>query len=212
LLVISLDLDGTLFPNNLDDKLWFELIPRKIALSRHISIEDAKHYAINEYNSIGFTDPRWYIPEYWLDRFNLSIDIDTLLSEVNYKDYIYKDILALKDLDCKIVISSSNARSMLKHKVNAISSFSINIYRTFSVVTDLNITSKNIIFYKHVKEELGLEPYNIIHIGDNILYDLLNARASGLRSLLIDRSNNLKHPDVIHSLYDLKYIRPNSKI
>ncbi len=204
MLVISLDLDGTLFPNNLDDKLWFELIPREISLSKNIS--NAKEYVINEYESIGSTDPRWYIPEYWLKRFDINIDIDTLLSEMSYNDYLYDDISFLKDLDYKIVISSNNARSMLKHKVNALLSLGINIYKVFSAVTDLNITGKNIIFYRYIKRELDIEPYEIMHIGDNILYDLLNARASGLRSILIDRSKSLKYHDIIYSLYDLKDI------
>lgn len=204
--ILSFDLDGTLFANNIDDRLWFDLIPKALADEKGISIEEARDYVSKEYDLIGFNDVRWYIPEYWLDRFNLSIDIDSLLDEMDYARYIYDDVITLKELayGYKIVIASNNARSMLDRKVKAISSLGIDIHASFSVVSDLNMTGKNRAFYEYMCNKLEVKPYEIMHVGDNMIYDLLHARASGLRSMLIDRSNMLHGYDVIHSLYDLK--------
>ena len=79
----------------------------------------------------------------------------------------------------------------------------IKIDATFSVVSDLNITSKNRRFYQYICNTLDIEACDIMHIGDNIIYDLIHARASGLRSVLIDRRDRMEHDDVIHSLEEL---------
>lgn len=206
--ILSFDLDGTLFPNNIDDRLWFELIPEELAKAKKISIKEAKEFVTKEYDLIGLDDPRWYIPEYWLDRFKLDIDINDLLERMNYRKYLYPDVIYLKKLDRRIVIASNNARSMLNKKVDAIEELGVYIDSSFSVVSDINLTGKNRRFYNYVCSKLGIEPYEIIHIGDNIVYDLIHARASGLRSVLIDRRDVMKDNNVIHTLYELdKYIQ-----
>jgi putative hydrolase of the HAD superfamily len=206
--ILSFDLDGTLFPNSIDDRLWFELIPEELANARNISIEKAKEYATREYDIIGPNDPRWYIPEYWIDRFGLDIDINYLLDRMEYSNYIYDDVIYLKELSNRfdIIIASNNARSMLNKKVRAINRLGIKIKASFSVVSDLNLTGKNTKFYKYICNSLGIKADEVMHIGDNIIYDLLHARASGLLSILIDRDNLMQHVDVIHSLYELKEV------
>lgn len=200
---LSFDLDGTLFPNNIDDKLWFELIPEELAKVKKICIDEARRYVIEEYDLIGVNDPRWYIPEYWLDRFQLDIDIKVLLDKMDYHKHLYSDIIHIKKFQFRIIIASNNARSMLNAKIKAIEDLGVRIDASFSVVSDLNMTGKNRKFYQHICNTLDTEPYKIMHVGDNIIYDLIHARASGLRSILIDRSNSIEHIDVIHSLKEL---------
>ncbi|RMF29145.1 MAG: HAD family hydrolase, partial [Candidatus Nitrosothermus koennekii] len=105
-----------------------------------------------------------------------------------------------------IIIASNNARSMLDKKVRAINRLGIKIKASYSVVSDLNLTGKNTKFYKYICNSLGVEADEVMHIGDNIVYDLLHARVSGLLSILIDRDNLMQHIDVIHSLYELEEI------
>jgi putative hydrolase of the HAD superfamily len=200
---LSFDLDSTLFPNNIDDRLWFELIPEELAKRKKISIEKARKYAVKEYDLIGINAPRWYIPEYWLDRFQLDIDIKDLLDKMDYYKHLCSDVSSIKEHRLRIVIASNNARSMLDAKVHAIKKLGIKIDATFSVVSDLNITSKNRRFYQYICNTLDIEACDIMHIGDNIIYDLIHARASGLRSVLIDRRDRMEHDDVIHSLEEL---------
>ncbi len=204
---LSFDLDGTLFPNRIDDRLWFELIPEELAEAREINIDEAREYAIKEYALIGMHDPRWYIPEYWLDRFKLDIDIKDLLDKMDYHKHLYPDVRYIK-VDSRIIIASNNARSMLDAKINAIEELGIKIDASFSVVSDLNITGKNRRFYQYICDVLEMRPYQIMHVGDNIIHDLIHARASGLRSILIDRSNTMIGYDTIHSLDELyRFIR-----
>ncbi|MEM2856164.1 MAG: HAD hydrolase-like protein [Candidatus Nitrosocaldaceae archaeon] len=207
--ILSLDLDGTIFPNNIDDKLWFELIPREISKAKGISIDAAISFAKTEYNRLTPYDPRWYIPEYWLERFMLNIDLNSLLNEMEYDKYIYQDLNSI-NYGLKVIVSTTNARSVLYKKLDAIKKI-IPIDASFSVVSDLNIVNKNRRFYEHICNVLNVKPYEIMHIGDNIIYDLLYARSCGLRSILIDRGKSMEGYDVIHTFDKLaEYIRNNS--
>ncbi len=59
--------------------------------------------------------------------------------------------------------------------------------------------------YLVVCDALGVPPDQVLHIGDRYDYDVLGARAAGLRALHIDRDDNgpLDEPDRITSLREL---------
>jgi len=203
--VISFDLDGTLFKKGLDDEFWLRLIPEAIAEQRSISIEEAKEYAIKEYDAIGSDDIRWYMPEYWLERFNINTSIEHMLNRLDYSSALYDDVYALKELSrYRIVISTCNPEVMAKRKVKLLREKDIKIESVFSSISYGILKSSE--FYMHVITSLGVDAKSILHIGDNLNQDFIIPSSIGMNSLLIDREDKAYDhykEYVIASLYDL---------
>ncbi len=203
--VISFDLDGTLFKKGLDDEFWLRLIPEAIAEQRNISIEEAKEYAIKEYDAIGSDDIRWYMPEYWLERFNIDTRIEYMLNRLDYSSALYDDVYALKELSrYRIVIATCNPEVMAKRKVKLLREKDIKIDSVFSSISYGILKSSE--FYTHVITSLGVDAKSILHIGDNLHQDFIIPSSIGMNSLLIDREDKAYDhykEYVIASLYDL---------
>lgn len=104
--VISFDLDGTLIRKGLDDVFWHKLIHELFAERNKISFKEAQKFLLEEYDRIGSEDPRWYVPEYWFERFGLEANISDILSRVKYAEGVYDDVRLIGDLhnDYTIVI------------------------------------------------------------------------------------------------------------
>ena len=206
--VLSLDLDGTLIRKGLDDIFWNELVPELFAESRKISFEDAQKLILDAYGSIGPTDPRWYIPEYWFQRFGLSADIREVLKKVNYAEGVCDDLYLLGDF-CKnysVVISTNNPRKILEHKLGVLKDVRHFVTKTFSSVSDFENIVKSKEFYVGVCREMAIKPEQMLHIGDDPTNDVEIPRSVGVNALLIDRERKKEGENIIHSLLELKHI------
>ncbi len=187
--VVSFDLDGTIFKKGLDDIFWNRLVPELIAREKNMSIDDAVAYVLKEYDSIGPNDIRWYIPEYWFDRFGLTHTLlDNLLDTMEgyYTDGIYDDVDLLADIRHKVIITTCNPPAMARRKLSIIiKRTNANIHRLFSSIS--YNTVKNSWFYSRICRELNVEAENVLHIGDDPIQDLEIPRSIGMQALLMDR-------------------------
>ena len=204
--VLSFDLDGTLIRKGFDDIFWNELIPELFAEKNRISFEQAQKFIIDEYDSIGPHDPRWYIPEYWVERFGLAVNIQEVLSKVRYSEGIYDDVYMLSDFSkkYKVVISTNNARIILEHKLQVLKNVRQFISNTFSSVSDFNNIVKSKEFYANVCRKIDIKPEQMLHIGDDPKHDLIIPKSIGVNAVLIDREQKNNRENVIHSLAELK--------
>ncbi|MFN4335965.1 MAG: HAD family hydrolase [Candidatus Nitrosocaldus sp.] len=210
--VVSFDLDGTIFKKGLDDIFWNRLVPELIARGKNMSIDDAVAYALKEYDSIGPNDIRWYIPEYWFDRFGLTHTLlDNLLDtmEEYYTNGIYDDVYLLADIKrYRVIITTCNPPAMARRKLSIIiKKTNASIYRLFSSIS--YNTVKNSWFYSRICRELNVEAENVLHVGDDVIQDLEIPRSIGMQALLMDReckrinsSHTLDH-NVICSIREL---------
>ncbi|MEM1547102.1 MAG: HAD family hydrolase, partial [Candidatus Methanomethylicia archaeon] len=89
--IISFDLDGTLVKKDFVDYFWLELIPELYSIKNGIELKKAKEYVFNEYDKIGKEDIRWYLPNYWLNYFNLEVDSRRLLRKISNRIEYYQD-------------------------------------------------------------------------------------------------------------------------
>lgn len=178
-----------------------------LAEKRNIPFEQAQKFVIEEYDKMGQNDARWYIPDYWFDLFGLSTSIHTILSSIDYAGGLYKDIDVIEELakSYKIVISTNNPASILKHKLQVLQWDHI-ILQTFSSISDFNNIVKNRYFYTQVCEKLEVGPEQMLHVGDHPIYDVHEPKAAGINAIRIDRSGESGD---IHSLYDLWEILEN---
>jgi putative hydrolase of the HAD superfamily len=206
--VISFDLDGTLIRKGYDDIFWNELIPQHFAESKKISFEDAQKFILDAYNSIGPSDPRWYIPEYWFERFGLTANIREVLKKVNYAEGVYDDLHMLSDFSRNhtVIISTNNPRTILEHKLEALNHAKHFLRKTFSSVSDFDNIVKSKEFYLCICREMAVKPEEMLHIGDDLTNDVEVPLSVGVNALLIDRERNDDGKHVIHSLAELKRV------
>jgi putative hydrolase of the HAD superfamily len=203
--VVSFDLDGTLIRKGFDDTFWNQLIPEIYARNKSIGFEEAQRFILEEYARVGPDDARWYIPEYWFERFGIDADIHDVLNKVRYHEGIYDDVKLLSDLskNYRIVISTNNPRTILEHKLRLLGHVNKSIYDTFSAVSDFNNIVKSREFYSAICWKMRIEPEEMLHIGDDPKHDLEVPASIGIRTVLIDRENNVEGRDIIHSLEEL---------
>lgn len=172
-----------------------------------MSFNEAQRFVLKEYKKIGQDDARWYIPEYWFDLYDLDTSVDTVLDSVDYASGVYEDINIIQEFaeTYTIIISTNNPRSILEHKLKGLK-FINHITHTFSSISDFGNIVKNRQFYTNVCSKLGIKPQQMLHVGDNHFYDVLEPCTAGINALLIDRDGE---NSTMHSLHDLRLILKN---
>jgi putative hydrolase of the HAD superfamily len=189
--VVSFDLDGTIFKKGLDDIFWNRLIPELVAREKGISMDEAVRYVINEYDSIGPNDIRWYIPEYWFCRFGLTYTmLDHLLNimeEQYYANGMYDDVPLLAEIGkrYRLIISTCNPPAMAKKKLSIIKRSNVSVDALFSSISYNMVKSKE--FYSIICKEMNVSAESILHVGDDVVQDLKVPRSIGMQAILMDR-------------------------
>lgn len=205
--IISFDLDGTLVKKDFVDYFWLELIPKLYSNKNKIELEKAKEYVFNEYEKIGKEDIRWYLPNYWLNYFNLEADSRELLKKINNRIECYSDALDfLKNVSKKytLIISSNAAREFIEVELKVLGEEYFK--HIFSCVSDFNIPRKNIEFYKLIYKKLKIKPFEMIHIGDDYEVDYQIPTRIGINAFYLDRKYEKSGEHIIHSLNDLLHL------
>ena len=200
---ISFDLDGTVTHNIYPDLVWLEGLPKIYAKEKKISLNDAKKILMEEYDKIGDNKVEWYDIEYWFNRFNLKYKWKKLLDDYKNKINLYPEVeQVIINLSKKVdLIISSNAKKefidiqLKKTKLKKYFSY------VFSSTSDFHRVKKVTEFYKMVCDYLKIEPYEIIHVGDHIVFDYKIPLKIGIKSFLIDRKKIQKGDYIV---YDLK--------
>ncbi len=187
--VISFDLTGTLVSNDYVDYFWLELIPKLYAEKHGVSLDEAKRIVYSSYDEIGSGDIRWYIPQYWLERFGLGLSAKDAISMVKDKVYVYDDVLdTLNRLACRydLVVSSNLSKEFIDVVLDVLGFKGFKA--VFSCVSDLSLTIKSPDFYRFIAERLGVLTCEVLHVGDDPERDYENPVKAGMRALLIARS------------------------
>lgn len=203
---ISFDLDGTLVDRAFVDHIWFEGIPWLYARKHGVSFEKAKTIITNEYEKIGPGRLEWYDIKYWLKHFSLGRGWRGLFDKYVDKLSTFKEVHeVLRDLrkDYKLIVASTAAREFLKFTLTK-TGLKEYFYYTFSSVSDFRKTQKDEQFYREMLHRLRLRARQVLHIGDDIIFDFFVPRGLGMKAFLLDR-DRIKHGKyVIHDLTSLR--------
>jgi putative hydrolase of the HAD superfamily len=202
--VISFDFDGTLVSHAFIDAFWNEEMPKAYAQEKGVDLEVAKAYMFAEYDRIGNLDLRWYLPSFWLKYFKLKITAEELLTRTRFKLRIYPDVHeALESLRKRfvLIIVSSAAREFIEFGIRKIGNF---FHSVFSSVSDYGIIRKSADFYLIVCDKLGIKPFEMIHVGDDSVYDFYIPRRLGIKAFLIRRGKTAIGKFIIENLKELK--------
>jgi putative hydrolase of the HAD superfamily len=205
--VVSFDVDGTLVLPDFNDFIWFEVLPQLYAEKKSLNIKKAKDEVFKEYNRIGADDCRWYSLDFWLDYFRLDLDQNSLLDKYADKVTLYPDVLpSLGKLSLRydLVVGSGMPDDFIEIKMRKdnIKRF---FKRMFSSISKFGLVKKDGGFYTRMCQELGVEPPQLVHIGDHYQVDYLAALQAGALALHLDRKHEgEKHLGTIYDLNDLE--------
>lgn len=179
---ISLDLQGTLSNSKFSDNFWLEIIPQKYAEKFKITIEEAKQVLKQKFKEYGVYNILYYDDKYWAQYLNFDIkqelDQSLIRPSINKEIYEYFDKINLP----KIIISTTTDLFInyeLKEKVK-------DFEKIYSCVDYFKIGGKTKEVYQKVAKELNVNPEEILHIGDNYLMDVENAKKAGVNAILYD--------------------------
>lgn len=179
---ISLDLQGTLSNSKFSDNFWFEIIPQKYAEKFKITIEEAKQVLKQKFKECGVYNILYYDDKYWAQYLNFDVkqelDQSLIIPSINKEIYEYFDKINLP----KIIISTTTDLFInyeLKEKVK-------DFEKIYSCVDYFKIGGKTKEVYQKVAKELNVNPEEILHIGDNSLMDVENAKKAGVNAILYD--------------------------
>ncbi len=179
---ISLDLQGTLSNSKFSDNFWLEIIPQKYAQKFNISIDSAKQILKEKFKEYGVYNILYYDDKYWSEFlcFNTLEELNKskIKPEINKELYTYINKIKLP----KIIISTTTDLFInyeLKEKVK-------NFEKIYSCCDYFKIGGKTKEVFEKISKELNVKPEEILHIGDNILMDIENARKAGVNAILYD--------------------------
>jgi putative hydrolase of the HAD superfamily len=196
--VISFDLDGTLIDLDFDLYLWFEQLPRLYSEQNGIPLEKAKEYFRLEYNRIGMQRREWYDLCYWIKHHNLRVDPKKVASDLRHKITVFPDALPvlkkLKSEKRRMIVFSNTPKMFLdiKIKVDGLDGF---FERAISVYSDYSKIKSYDGVFAQLADELGVEPCEILHVGDSYESDYVPAIKEGCAAILLDR--NLKYSKML---------------
>jgi len=205
--VISLDFAGVVAPKHFIDYFWFFSIPLRLARLERVSLYEAIKVAESAYWNTPSNMLEWYLPRYWLDRFGIDADEDELIEESLSIAEPYGDALEVVPLLAQkfvVVISTNTMFKFVRAFLDRYPQIGKSVTRVFSCIDMLRKPRKDRDFFECIAKELGVEPREIVHVGDDPRHDVEEPRSVGIRAFLIDRSRRARgFGEVLTDLFQL---------
>jgi HAD superfamily hydrolase (TIGR01549 family) len=199
--VISFDVEGTMVTTEFSSAIWFEMIPQRYAARHGMGFKEATLRIREAYESVGAQRLEWYDVQYWFTRFDLGqadIAMEQLQHRVNYYPET-RDVLNRLGRDYKLSVASGSPRPFLKHLLRDVEH---NFSTIFSSTSDFQQV-KTAEFYRGMCRQLGVEPRQVVHVGDNLQFDFSEPASVGIYSFHLDREGKTGNPASLRSLAQL---------
>jgi len=200
------DLDGTLYPNNLELKKYVDsLIITTVANKHNLTPADAKEKIKQKVSKLKSTTKT-------LD--SLGIDgkkfFTNIWDTVNLSLYIKKNPeLANKFKKSSIqnaIFTNSNTNKNVKNKLNLIG-IDPNNFSFIMTSTQLGFSKPDIRVFEEIIKKSSLQPNEILYIGDRDNVDIIPAKKAGLKTCIVYSRSihadlNLSNPVELFELID----------
>jgi len=205
--LISFDAEGTLVTPDFSETIWHEAIPTLYGQKKGIDLAQAKRCIAEEYSRVGDQRLEWYDIQYWFSYLGLGSAEPVIQSCLNKICYYPEVIEVLSSLasEYKLIVTSGTPLELLYCLLQDIKPYFVRIFSSISHYRQV----KSPDFYLRVCEEMGVKPSQVIHVGDNWQFDLVNARQAGINAFHIDRSGR-NHQESLSDLIQLKHLLPPS--
>lgn len=201
--LISFDLDGTLIKSTYADLVWLEGLPKIYAEEKGIDFNEAKRFLNKEYDKIGDNNKEWYDIEYWFNRFELKTTWKELLEKYRYAIEAFPEVNnVLEKLHNKydMILISNAKREFIDIELEE-SKLKKYFSLIFSSTSDFDMVKKVSDFYWMICNKIGVNPGQIIHVGDHKEFDYNIPKKLGIKSFYLNRERTSKGKFVV---YDLK--------
>jgi len=202
---ISFDAEGTLVTPDFSQTIWHEAIPALYAQKKGLDLAQAKERIAEEYGRVGDQRLEWYDIQYWFSYLGLGSAepvIQSCLNKISYYPEVI-DVLSSLANEYKLIVTSGTPLELLHCLLRDIKPYFVRIFSSISHYRQV----KSPDFYLRVCEEMGVKPSQVIHVGDNWQFDLVNARQAGINAFHIDRSGR-NHQESLSDLIQLKHLLP----
>lgn len=203
--IISFDLDGTLVSEKFADAVWFKEIPRLYSEKFGLPLKTTIRKIKEEYEAVGDAKPEWYDIKFWIKKFKLGVGYLQIFRRCLPALTLYPEaISALKKLEKKyeLILITNAAREFLDFELKHLKIGKF-FTHTFSSISDLGVTRKNSALYTKIVHICKTDPRDILHVGDHFIYDYLEAKRAGLKSLYLDRKGKRRGPETIKNLTEV---------
>jgi len=199
--LVSFDAEGTLVTPDFSESIWHEAIPALYAQKKGIDFSEAKRLIVEEYNKVGDHSLEWYDIEYWFRRLDLGTCEPVIQSCMCRIEHYPEVIEVLSSLvgKYKLIIASSTPFKLLQLLLQDIKSYFVRIFSSISHYQQLKTPD----FYLKICQEMGVEPSEVVHIGDSWQFDFINAREAGITAFHLDRLGR-NHQDSLSDLRQFK--------
>lgn len=207
--IISFDLDGTIMQQGFADAVWLIGLPKIYAEQKNLDFKTAQALLLNSYEHIGSDKREWYDLMYWITALDLSVSPKELLEAYRSSIQLFPDaapVIRSLSEEYMLIISSGAMKEFIDIQLaetELIRYFS----HMFSSTTDSNMVKKDPLFFKYIANNLDVRPDEIIHVGDNEIYDYESPRKAGLLAFYLCRDENhtVSTPrHIVHSLTEFE--------
>jgi HAD superfamily hydrolase (TIGR01549 family) len=204
--VVSFDLDGTLTDTSFVDSVWLEGIPLLYASKKNLPLEDAKRIVKQEYDKIGRERIEWYDPSYWIRKFGLHISPIELLNSFESKIRTFPEVrevleeIRLRRL--KQIIVSNARREFVELEIDK-TNIAHYFEQVFSATSDFGQIKKSVDVFRKVCNICRVTPEEMVHVGDDRLFDFDIPRKLGISAFYLDRTRQCERETTIQNLREL---------
>ena len=200
--VISFDLDGTLIDWTFADSLWFEGISKCYAERWGLSQEEALREIRRRYDGVGLERTEWYDINYWWREFGLGGSWRDLVERCQSNVRTYPEVHeVLEELHRRfeLIVITNGMRELAEVEVEQ-AGLKGYFDRMFSATSDFGLVKKTGKFYLDIMKVLGVSPQEVVHVGDNWVFDYLAAREAGIKAFFLDRDGKQEGKFVVKDL------------
>lgn len=204
--LVSFDLDGTITDTSFVDSVWLEGIPQLYASEKNLPLDDAKRLVKREYDKIGRERLEWYDPTYWIEKFGLQISPEELLNSFDGKIRIFPEVReVLEEIrvrGLKQIIVSNARREFVDLEIDK-TNIAHYFEKVFSATSDFGQIKKSVDIFQKVCKICCITPEEMIHVGDDRLFDFEIPKKLGILAFYLDRTGQCKEKSAIHNLREL---------
>jgi len=200
--VVSFDLDGTLIDRTFMDSLWFEGFSRRYAERWGVSQEEALREVTRRYDGVGMERLEWYDIDYWWKEFELRGSWRDLVDEFRSNVRAYPEVHEVLDelhRRFKLIVITNGARELVEVETEQ-AGLNDYIDRMFSATSDFGLVKKTSEFYLDILKAVGVSTAEVVHVGDNWVFDYLAPREACIRAFFLDRDGKQSGESVVRDL------------
>jgi putative hydrolase of the HAD superfamily len=200
--IASFDLDGTLIDWTFANSLWFDGISKCYAERWGLSQEEALREIKSRYDGVGIERTEWYDIDYWWREFDLGGSWRDLVRQCRSNVKAYPEaheVLEGLHRKFKIMVITNGARELAEVEIEQ-AGLGDYIDWMFSATSDFGLVKKTGAFYSDILRIVGALPSEVVHVGDNWVFDYLAPREAGIRAFYLDRNGKQSGEFVVGDL------------